>query len=56
MHASERIGYPRAARLMDLLEADESVFAFLRRVPSGHRSKDESDQQLREERESWGAD
>jgi len=37
-----------------LVEADESVFAFLRRIPSGRQTKDEIDQQLREERASCG--
>lgn len=36
------------------VEAEESVFAFLRRIPSGRRSKHEIDQQLWEERASWG--
>lgn len=35
-------------------EAEESVFAFLRRIPSGRRTKAEIDEQMREERASWG--
>ncbi|MGH2585187.1 MAG: hypothetical protein ACRDJE_09755 [Dehalococcoidia bacterium] len=32
---------------------EETIFDFLRRLPPGTRSKDEIDQQVRAERESW---
>lgn len=32
----------------------QSVFEFLRSLPAGTRSKSDIDQQVREERESWG--
>jgi hypothetical protein len=32
----------------------ESVLDFLRRLPPGTRTKEDIDQQIREERDSWG--
>jgi hypothetical protein len=32
----------------------ESVYAFLKDLPAGTRSKQEIDQQLQEERDGWG--
>jgi hypothetical protein len=32
----------------------ESVFQYLSRLPAGNRTKDEIDQQVRDERNSWG--
>ena len=35
-------------------ENGESIFAFLRRLPAGNRTKDEIDRQITEERDAWG--
>jgi hypothetical protein len=32
----------------------ETIFAFLRRLPVGMRTKEDIDWQIREERDSWG--
>lgn len=37
----------------DARPADETVFEFLRRLPPGKRTKDEIDQELNAERDSW---
>jgi len=37
----------------DQTDERETVFEFLRRLPPGTRTKDDIDQQLREEREAW---
>lgn len=35
-------------------DESETVFEFLRRLPPGTRTKDDIDEQIREERASWG--
>ena len=36
-------------------EQDEDIFEFIAKLPPGTRSKEEIDQQLREERDSWAS-
>jgi len=44
----------RVAEPVDVTQDDGSVFTFLRSLPPGTRTKADIDEQIREERESWG--